>query len=179
MTSGDPRHTRNFRLRLLLARLVVTFERLWPAMWPALAVIGVFAAVSLFGLWLRGERLPGSAVRAFAIALLVATQLILVPSAPYRLGMFEYGLLSWFHFYVAACTAAAAIFLAWQPLSRRNFALFCALCLALAAPLATQALSGAAWLTGSFSILDQITEMVEQTPDEAAGLLRRWIRSES
>src|SRR5687768_10945795 len=53
MTSGDPRHTRTFRLRLLLARLVVTFERLWPAVWPALAVLGVFAAVSLFGLWLH------------------------------------------------------------------------------------------------------------------------------
>ena len=52
MTSGDPRHTRTFRLRLLLARLVVTFERLWPAIWPALAALGVFAAVSLFGLWL-------------------------------------------------------------------------------------------------------------------------------
>jgi uncharacterized protein (TIGR02302 family) len=53
MTKGDPRHSRTFRLRLLLARLVVTIERVWPALWPSLAVLGVFAAVSLFGLWLH------------------------------------------------------------------------------------------------------------------------------
>jgi uncharacterized protein (TIGR02302 family) len=53
MTTGmDPRQTRSFRLRLILARLVVTFERLWPALWPSLAVVGVFVVLSLFGLWL-------------------------------------------------------------------------------------------------------------------------------
>ena len=52
MSSGDPRRTRGFRLRVWLARLVVTAERLWPALWPVLAVLGVFAALSLFGLWL-------------------------------------------------------------------------------------------------------------------------------
>ena len=52
MSSGDPRQTRGFRLRVWLARLVVTAERFWPALWPALAVLGVFAALSLFGLWL-------------------------------------------------------------------------------------------------------------------------------
>ena len=53
MTSSDPRHTRSFRLRLLLARLVVSFERLWPALWPSVAVLGLFVALSLFGLWLN------------------------------------------------------------------------------------------------------------------------------
>lgn len=51
MTS-DPRQTHSFKVRLLLARLVVSFERLWPALWPSLAVVGIFAVVSLFGLWL-------------------------------------------------------------------------------------------------------------------------------
>lgn len=51
-TSSDPRRTRGFRARLLLARLVVSGERLWPALWPALAVAGCFLALSLFGLWL-------------------------------------------------------------------------------------------------------------------------------
>ncbi|MFZ1425140.1 MAG: TIGR02302 family protein, partial [Geminicoccaceae bacterium] len=52
MSDGDPRQTRSFRIRLLLARLVVSFERLWPAMWPSLAVVGSFVVLSLFGLWL-------------------------------------------------------------------------------------------------------------------------------
>ncbi len=52
MSDGDPRQTRSFRIRLLLARLVVSFERIWPALWPSLAVIGSFVVLSLFGLWL-------------------------------------------------------------------------------------------------------------------------------
>ena len=52
MSGHDPRLTRSFKIRLLLARLVVSFERLWPALWPTLAVLGSFAALSLFGLWL-------------------------------------------------------------------------------------------------------------------------------
>jgi uncharacterized protein (TIGR02302 family) len=52
MSTGDPRETRSFKVRVCLARLVVTAERLWPALWPPLAVLGIFAIVSLFGLWL-------------------------------------------------------------------------------------------------------------------------------
>jgi uncharacterized protein (TIGR02302 family) len=52
MTSGDPRQTRGFRLRVAGARVVVTLERWWPALWPPLAVVGVFIVLSLFGLWL-------------------------------------------------------------------------------------------------------------------------------
>lgn len=53
MAIGDPRGTRSFRISLVLARLVVSVERLWPALWPSVAVVGVFAALSLFGLWLQ------------------------------------------------------------------------------------------------------------------------------
>ena len=52
MSTGDPRQTHSFKIRVWLARLVVTVERVWPALWPPLAVVGIFAAVSLFGLWL-------------------------------------------------------------------------------------------------------------------------------
>src|SRR4051794_41847557 len=52
MSTGDPRQSRSFKIRVWLARLVVTAERLWPSLWPALAVLGIFAIVSLFGLWL-------------------------------------------------------------------------------------------------------------------------------
>lgn len=51
----DPRSTRTYRWRLGLARAAVAFERLWPAAWPTIAVIGLFLAISLLGLW---HRLP-------------------------------------------------------------------------------------------------------------------------
>lgn len=124
-----------------------------------LFILQLIPLTSLFMLWCRGHAPPARTLRAFGVALLIVTQLVLLPSEPYRHGMFEFGLLSWFHFYIAICTAAAIGFIAWKPFSRRNLALLAGLCLVLAAPLAAQALSGAAWITGTFSILDQITEM--------------------
>ena len=56
MTAADPRATRPFRLRLLGARLAVSFEALWPALWPTVAVVGLFLAISLLGFW---ALLPG------------------------------------------------------------------------------------------------------------------------
>ena len=53
--SDDPRMRRGFALRLQLARAVVAFERIWPAIWPAVGVAGLFLAVSLLDLW---HRLP-------------------------------------------------------------------------------------------------------------------------
>ena len=90
----------------------------------------------------------------FAIALLVVTQLVLLPSQPYREGMFEFGLLSWFHFYVAVCTAAAIVFMAWRPFTRASLGWLIALCAALMIPLSAQFIGGAGFLTGEFSILD-------------------------
>ena len=56
MSRSDPRHGRAFRQRLALARAALGFERLWPALWPALAVLSGFLIVSLLGLW---SWLPG------------------------------------------------------------------------------------------------------------------------
>ena len=113
----------------------------------------------VFVLWLRNAAPAPAALRSFGIALLVTTQLVLLPSEPYRNGMFEFGLLSWFHFYVAVCTAAALAFMGWRQYTRGNLGLLAALCLALAVPLATQLVSGAGFLSGKFSILDQIVEV--------------------
>jgi hypothetical protein len=98
-------------------------------------------------------------VLVFAAALLLTTQLALLPSQPFRRGMFEFGLLSWFHLYVAGATSAAIAFMGWRPYSHRSLALLGTLCLVLAVPLAGQVVSGAGFLTGSFSILDQISEV--------------------
>ncbi len=129
-----------------------------PAFHNGLFILQLIPLGAFLVLWLRGGTLPRPSLRAFAIALLVATQLVLLPSEPYRQGMFEFGLLSWFHFYVAVCTAATVLFFAHTTFSPRQLALFGAGCAALLAPLGPQVLSGAGFLSGSFSILDQIVE---------------------
>src|SRR4051812_43711517 len=55
-------------LRMRLARAALLWERVWPAAWPALCVLGVFAVVALFDL-LPG--LPGIA-HAVILALFAA-----------------------------------------------------------------------------------------------------------
>ena len=37
-----------YRAKLRLARLALTWERLWPAAWPALGIAGAFVALALF-----------------------------------------------------------------------------------------------------------------------------------
>jgi uncharacterized protein (TIGR02302 family) len=66
-----PGHRRLLALRLRLARAAIWWERLWPAAWPALCVLGIFALLALFDLltllpgWLHAAVLAALAL-AFA-----------------------------------------------------------------------------------------------------------------
>ena len=73
---NEPAPPRSWRDRLLairlrLARAALFWERLWPAAWPALCVLGIFAVLALFDLL---PLLPGmvhaALLGAFALALL-------------------------------------------------------------------------------------------------------------
>lgn len=130
-----------------------------PAFHNGLFILQLIPLAAIFGVWVRGQTPSPKALGALAATLLIATQLVLLPSEPYRRGMFEFGLLSWFHFYIAVCTAAATTFMGWKPFSRGNFIGFAVLCIALAAPLGAQFVSGAGFITGTFSILDAIIEV--------------------
>jgi hypothetical protein len=129
-----------------------------PAFHNGLFILQVLPLITLFILWLRNGALPRNGLQSFAIALLVTMQLVLLPSEPYRRGMFEFGLLSWFHFYIAVCTAVTVLYFSRTGYSPRQLAVLCAMCAALLVPLSAQALGGAGFLSGSFSILDQIIE---------------------
>jgi len=129
-----------------------------PAFHNGLFILQIVPLAALFVLWLRGAAPSRASLLAFAIALVVTTQIVLLPSAPYRNGMFEFGLLSWFHFYVAVCTAVTVSVMAFRPFSRRNLGLLAAVATLLMAPLAAQIMSGAGFLSGEFSILNRIVE---------------------
>jgi hypothetical protein len=128
-----------------------------PAFHAGLFILQLLPLICVFALWLRRLAPPPRALRVFAIALVVTTQLVLLPSATYRNGMFEFGLLSWFHFYVACCTAVLTVLMG-RPWSRVGFAVLGSVAAVLAIPVVSQALSGAAFVSGQFSILDQIVE---------------------
>lgn len=129
-----------------------------PAFHTGQFVLQLLPLGALCLLWLRRAELSRSSARAFALALVTSTQLVLLPSGPYRQGMFEFGLLSWFHFYVAVCTAAIAMFFCYTRYSARTLGLLGAMGIVMIAPLAQHTLSAAGYLSGSFSILGDIIE---------------------
>jgi len=87
---------------------------------PVLMTVGL--------LWLRGERVARHDLNALALTLLATTVLIVLPSEPFRQGLFEFGL-----------TLAGV-------------------CVLLAAPLLGQLTHGAAFLSRDISILEDVIE---------------------
>ena len=124
-----------------------------------LFVLQLFPLLTVFVLWLRHRAPPAATLRAFGAVLSATTLLVLLPSEPFRRGMFEFGLHSWFHLYVAVCTAASVTYMGWRPASQRTIGGLVALAAALALPIGAQLAGGTGFLSGSFSVLDQIVEV--------------------
>jgi len=84
MTNRSPIHGALFAMRLRLARAALLWERVWPACWPALAVLGTFLVLALFDLL---PNLPGllhaalllSLSAVFVVALVAAFRKLFVP----------------------------------------------------------------------------------------------------
>ena len=67
MTDRSTEPDRPFSIRLRLARAALLWERVWPACWPALAVLGAFLVLALFDLLAAaagpGPRRPAARLR--------------------------------------------------------------------------------------------------------------------
>ena len=129
-----------------------------PAFHNGLFMLQLIPLGAFIVLWLRGTLPERREMTAFAIALIVASLCAVLPSAPFRAGMFAFGYLSWFHLYVAICTAVVSVCLSLRPFSTRQAALIAGVSLALGVPLLTQILLGATFLAGGVSVLDNIIE---------------------
>lgn len=82
----------------------------------SLFILQIPVALTFLLRWLRGEPLPARrACVAFAISLAALTLAVSAPSQPLRQGFFEFYTLSWFHVYIAACTAAFCTALGYLP----------------------------------------------------------------
>lgn len=135
-----------------------------PAFHNGLFILQLLPLSALAVLWLRGVRIPPRSAVTFAITLLVVTQLVLLPSKAYREGMFEFGLLSWFHLYIATCTAVIVLYCSRFAHHWRSTFGLVGICALLLIPIGSQMVGGAGFLSGSFSILEQIVEV--QSPYE-------------
>ena len=115
--------------------------------------------VTLAVLWWR-HALPRAAALHFAGALFTTTLLMLLPSQPFRLGMFSYTLHSWFHLYIAAASCLSVLWMRWRAPSRLNLLLGVALGLLALLPLVPQIGLGAGFLGAKLAVLDRIQEAV-------------------
>jgi hypothetical protein len=135
-----------------------------PAIHNGLFILQVPILATLLVLWLQNIRMPMRTTGAFAAALLVTTVAILVPSLPFRLGLFEFYTLSWFHLYIAAGTAIASLALAAFAKNARNVTLLAVLAGVLLFPLARQIVMARAFLAGTIARLETIAEMKPLLP---------------
>ena len=117
---------------------------------PVLMTVGL--------LWLRGERVASHDLNALALTLLATTMLIVLPSEPFRQGLFEFGLLSWFHLYAAACTSIVLAYIGWRGYDKKSLLTLAGVCTLLAVPLLGQLIHGAAFLSRDISMLENVIE---------------------
>jgi len=128
-----------------------------PAFQNGLFILQLPLLATLILWWVRKVPLP-RATQWFAIALVVTTLLIDIPSTSFRQGRFEFYTLSWFHLYAAACTAIASIALNRFGFSWRNFGIFLLAALAATWPLADQFLVASKFLGANIEGMQQISE---------------------
>lgn len=110
-------------------------------------------------LWLRDDLPTPATMRAFAAGLLGTTLLVLLPSAPALDLQFSLSTLSWFHGYVAFCTAAVSVLLAAKPFTAKRLALVAGAAALLGLPLAGGLALGGDFLGGRILLFDRISEV--------------------
>jgi len=92
-------------------------------------------------------------------SLVATTLLVSIPSGPFWQMQFEFWTLSWFHVYVAACSAICLAFFAWKSLSKSSSGLLAGMAIVLVAPVFTKILIGSAFLSGDLILLADIMEV--------------------
>ena len=129
-----------------------------PGFHNGMFVLQIPVLLSVGLLWLRGEKLARGDLNALAWTLLATTVLIVLPSEPFRQGSFEFGLLSWFHLYTAACTSTVLAFMGWRGYDKKSLLTLAGVCILLAVPLLGQLTHGAAFLSRDISMLENVIE---------------------
>lgn len=130
-----------------------------PAFHNGLFILQVPVLVSLLIAWIHAQAPAAGSLRTFAATLVATTLLIALPSGPFRDLQFEFWTLSWFHLYIAGCTAACILYFTLRPFQKRNLAVLVGIAGVLAIPLFAKILVGAAFLSGELTIIQEVAEV--------------------
>jgi hypothetical protein len=116
--------------------------------------------------WLHGSAFERRTTWVFAAVLVITTFVICIPSLAFRTGAFEFYTLSWFHLYIASCSAVITVLCSLWPKSARSLALLLGGVLILGLPVLDQVDTARSFVAGSFKWLETIAEM--KSPVRAA-----------
>ena len=140
-----------------------------PAFHNSLFILQLPVLIAAFVCWLRGSLDDRRGNDVLATALFAATLLALLPSATFLAGRFEFATHSWFHLYIAACSAGILVALGRTRPSLRSVAMATMVSAVLSVPVLLELVKGATFLTGVTTLLDSIVEV--RSP------LAMWIES--
>jgi len=130
-----------------------------PAVHNGLFIVQLPLLITLFSMWLQGRSMPTPSSSAFGIGLLVTTFAILLPSLPFQMGHFEFYTLSWFHLYIAMCTAVTVVLLSRLKPTRNGILILLAVSTVLLIPIVAELAIAQSFLAGMPKILQMIGEM--------------------
>lgn len=131
-----------------------------PSVQNGLFIVQLPLLITLFVMWLQGRSMPARNSSMFGIGLLVTTLAILLPSLPFRMGHFEFYTLSWFHLYIAMCSAVTVALLSRLKPTRNGIVILLAVSAALLVPIAAEVALARSFLAGTPKILQTISEMM-------------------
>ena len=110
-------------------------------------------------LWMKGQLPHAKAVRVLAAALIVTQLLVTLPSGPFLDMQFNMTTLSWFHLYIACCTAGLLVAMTLWPFSFGVLGAFGIASGLLILPATAQITRGADFVGGRMEMLSGILEM--------------------
>ena len=130
-----------------------------PAMHNGLFILQLPLLCVLFARWLQGVTISGRGSAIVAATLVASTVAILLPSMPFQTWRFEFYTLSWFHLYIASCTAVFLLFFGHINFTRKNAVWSTLLGALLLIPILGEVRHGQEFLVGAQAYLSEISEM--------------------
>lgn len=146
-----------------------------PVVQNGLFILQLPLLATIFVLWLQNTTVSARGAFVFAGTLLATTLAILLPSEPFQTGHFEFYTLSWFHLYIAVCSAITVVLLSRLRPTRNGIVTLLVVSIALLIPIVREMPIAQDFITGTPEYLQAIGEM--QPPLRLAKLMGAFVLS--
>ena len=127
--------------------------------------------------WLLAKSPPASLLKLLAASLCAASLVATLPSGPLYDLQFEFWTLSWFHLYIAACSAVCLLYFATRTYSPANLGMFSIAAIVMVIPIIAKLILGTAFLSGGLILLEHVAEVKSPLARLSAPNGMLWVSS--